>query len=575
MGKKFAIALVIGFLLIYILPLGVRPIATPDEARYGAIPREMLSSGDWIVPHLNGLRYFEKPVLGYWLNGLSMHLFGENAFALRLPSAMAAGISALFLFLLVRKYTGRHFAGILAAVVLLTCVEFFIVGTFSTLDSMFSMFVTGAMVIFFMAYSEPDRRRKLLLLMLAGGFCGLAFLTKGFLAFVILAGAIVPFMIWDRQRKDIFRTFLVPLLFAVAVALPWCIMVYAREPDFWKYFFWTEHIKRFTSDIAQHRQPFWIFVPVLLGGAMPWTVLLVVVIKGLRKVTLKDSLVRFGICWLAFCFIFFSASHGKLATYILPCFPPFALFITLGLLKYWEANQTKDFENAARLSAVIAGVAGIVLILNQILGFPATAYEQDETWRFCVAIAAVVAWGIFSFLAAKASDFRRKLVFYCCVPVLLMFCSPIIMPDILEDKISPGEVLVKYTANVRPNTVVVADGSVMQAVCWFYKRTDVYCLGDGELEYGLTYSDSRHRKLNMQKFNELLANSRADGVILVASARNYTRWKEKKQLPEPTFIDFDKDSAIVFAEFKPVAILQKDLSVSKNLVELASDAKNE
>ena len=152
--KKSSIAVIGLFLLLYILPLGVRPIVIPDESRYAKVAREMLVSGDWVVPHLNGVRYFEKPVLDYWLNALSVMLFGENAFAIRFPSAVAVGVSALILFLLVKRFAGGYSAGLLAAAVLLTCLEVFGVGTFSVLDSTFSMFATAAMVSFFFAYME-------------------------------------------------------------------------------------------------------------------------------------------------------------------------------------------------------------------------------------------------------------------------------------------------------------------------------------------------------------------------------------------------------------------------------------
>ena len=88
-------ALILVYLVVYILPLDLRPLMIPDETRYAEIPREMLKSGDWIVPRLNGLRYFEKPPMGYWLNAMSISLFGENGFAVRLSSALAAGLTAL------------------------------------------------------------------------------------------------------------------------------------------------------------------------------------------------------------------------------------------------------------------------------------------------------------------------------------------------------------------------------------------------------------------------------------------------------------------------------------------------
>ena len=75
------------FLAVFLLTLGVRPLFSPDETRYAEAAREMLESGDWIVPRLNGTCYFEKPILGYWAFAGSMKLFGRNAFALRLPSA--------------------------------------------------------------------------------------------------------------------------------------------------------------------------------------------------------------------------------------------------------------------------------------------------------------------------------------------------------------------------------------------------------------------------------------------------------------------------------------------------------
>ena len=117
------------FLLLYIMPLGLRPLLRPDEVRYGQVPREMIQSGDWIVPNLNGLRYFEKTVLGYWLHAFSIQVFGENAFAIRFPSAIAAGLSALLIFLLARRFIGGYTTGVLTLLIFLTSLEVVVIGT--------------------------------------------------------------------------------------------------------------------------------------------------------------------------------------------------------------------------------------------------------------------------------------------------------------------------------------------------------------------------------------------------------------------------------------------------------------
>ncbi|MBG0779087.1 MAG: phospholipid carrier-dependent glycosyltransferase, partial [Desulfotignum balticum] len=109
------------FLCLYILPLHVRPLAIPDEVRYAEISREMVASGDWIVPRLNGLHYFEKPVMGYWLNGLAMKLFGQNNFSVRITSAISAGLSALMVFFLSAGFSRSTRKGGMAAGIYLTC----------------------------------------------------------------------------------------------------------------------------------------------------------------------------------------------------------------------------------------------------------------------------------------------------------------------------------------------------------------------------------------------------------------------------------------------------------------------
>jgi len=545
--KKSFLGVIALFCLLYIVPLGVRPLIVPDESRYAEIPREMISSGDWVVPHLNGVRYFEKPVLGYWLNAASIMLFGENALAIRLPSALAVGISALMLFMLFQRFAGGYSAGIVAATVFLMCLEVFAVGTFSVLDSAVSMFVTAAMIAFFFAYMEDRTVKKMGLLVLMGVLCGLAFLTKGFIGLAVPVVAIVPFLIWERRWKELFTMPWVPIIAAILVAVPWAVMIHLREPDFWNYFFWTEHVERFMSDHPQHPRPFWFFIPMLAGGALPWTVLFPAVIAGVGSTRLSSSMIRFAICWLLFPFLFFSFSHGKLGTYILPCFPPLVILTAIGLLDYFEGGKKRAFILGARILAILAGILAVALVVSQVVNFMGLrAYGPSETWKWIIGAAGLMVWSGLLGYSARLLNFKKQLFLYAAAPVLFMFSAHFIMPDLSRQRKAPGEFLLNHAKRIRPDTVLVANG-LEPAVCWFYKRDDVYLIGKGgELSYGLSYDDSGHRLLTAGQLKKLIENTHGEKeVVLITDTKHYSCYRAL--LPKPIFEDMD--GRFVFAEF--------------------------
>jgi len=303
--KKLSMLLIFIFLFLYIFPLGVRPLVIPDESRYAEIAREMLETGDFVVPRLNGLRYFEKPVMGHWLNAASIKVFGENEFAVRFTSACSVGLSALMLFFLARRFAGSYFSGLVSSMIFLTCFEVFVVGVFSVLDSMFSFFITAAIICFYYAYSNSISDRlgpKNIFLLCCGIFIGFAFLTKGFLAIVLPVIIMTPFLIWEKRWKDLFTAPWIPLAAAVLVVLPWVVMIHLKEPDFWNYFFWEEHFKRFSTDNAQHKEPFFHYLLYFPAAAVPWTFLLPAAGFGFHKIKHGNPIIKFAICWFTlFC----------------------------------------------------------------------------------------------------------------------------------------------------------------------------------------------------------------------------------------------------------------------------------
>jgi 4-amino-4-deoxy-L-arabinose transferase len=550
--KRAAITIFVLFFLLYILPLGVRPMVIPDETRYAEIGREIVDTGNWIVPRLNGLRYFEKPILGHWLSALSISLLGDNAFAIRLSSALSAGLSALMLFFLIRRFINDSTTAILAASIFLTCCEVYGIGTYCSLDSVFSMFITVSMIIFFFAFMETRHFRRTVYLIGFGIMCGLAFLTKGFLAFVIPVIIIVPFIIWQHRFKEFLRVFWVPVIAAILIALPWSIMIHLREPDFWHYFFWTEHIKRFISaDIGQHPNPFWFYILFILAGTLPWTAQIGAAIYRLRKIPLKEPLLRYAICWFLLPFVFFSVCRGKLLTYILPCFPPLIVLFIIGLRQEFTTVKAGKFKFSNIISLTLIIILALTLALTQTVIPSTTVYRSVETWKWLFLIAGLLMYAILLIQAGKAASHVRKLGFSCLAPLLLMFSVQFSIPDQFLECKAPVEFLKRYKDRISQDTVLVSDNYLAPAVCWCYKRSDVFLLDKaGEFGYGLEYDAlSKQRLLDIDQFKELITKGLNRGcVTLITSTKRYVEYKPL--LPKPIFEDID--DSFVFVGFSAV-----------------------
>lgn len=536
------------FGVLYIVPLGVRPLVIPDEARYAEIPREMLASGDWIVPRLDGLRYFEKPPLGYWLNAGAIRLFGGNAFAVRLPSAVAVGLTALVLFVWTRRFTEDAAAPLLTTVMFLLSFEVLSIGVFCVLDSVLSLFLTAAIIALYLAYECETLRTRAALLVLAGLACGLAFLTKGFLALAVPVIVIVPFALWQGRLKICLRTAWAPLLVAVLVALPWVILIHRREPDFWHYFFWVEHVNRFLSPHGkQHPSPFWYYVPLLIGGAMPWTPLLGPIVQGLRHTNRNHPMIRLAICWLVFPFLLFSASSGKLGTYILPCFPPLAFLIAIGVLRCLGEGDTKGFLVGTWVVMLGAGALFVALIVA-LFAVP-DMYDRVPLWRWVIAAAGLLLWVVLCRAATTQGRVRARLALYCAGPILFMFSWHFTSAVALPPAKAPGEFLLSGASGVSGNSLFIAEHDLAAAVCWFCKRSDVIVTGGtGEYAYGLSYQDSQYRRRNVEQLVDLVVGrAREERVILVVGAEYYAQCAS--HLPRPDHEE--RDEGLVWAEYPP------------------------
>ncbi|MBV8503429.1 MAG: glycosyltransferase family 39 protein [Paucibacter sp.] len=307
----------------------------PDEGRYVGVAWEMMRSHDWLTPTLDGLPYFHKPPLFYWITAASMSLFGTNEWAARAAPLLGATLGAMALWLLIRRHGGgdaeaRVRNAELTLVALLAQPLFFLGGQFANLDTLVAGCITATVAlladaVFSMESGKPYRRA----LLGAYAMGALGVLAKGLIGFVIPGGIVVVWLLLMGRWRTFLRLLSpVGLLVFLAIAAPWFLAMQQRFPDFLHYFFVVQHFQRFAAGGFNNVQPFWFYPGVLLIASLPWW-------PWLRRLFargyLADPIARplrlLMLCWFAVPVLFFSLPQSKLLGYVLPAVPPLAWLV--------------------------------------------------------------------------------------------------------------------------------------------------------------------------------------------------------------------------------------------------------
>jgi 4-amino-4-deoxy-L-arabinose transferase-like glycosyltransferase len=347
----------------------LRPLTNPDEGRYVGVALDMLTRGDWIVPRLDGLPFFHKPPLFYWLSAASMGSFGVSELAGRMPSLLGASLAVASTFALVRRWADPTTAWVSAMV--LACMPYFYVGAqFANLD----MLVAGVMsaTIATAAYATLSREAGEAwrwLLTLAYALAGLGLLAKGLIG-LVLPGAV--YVIWTlvrgKARASLALLFFWPgwLVFA-AVALPWLVAMQLRYDSFFDYFIVTQHFRRFSGSGFNNAHPSWFFVPVILVLTMPWPLWLIAGGRKLMRRASWNDLDTLMLVWLLVIVVFFSIPSSKLIGYVLAALPPLAVLVArcaLAMVRDWRGAM-RWMQWTAGLAATLCAAAAIGLAMQQ------------------------------------------------------------------------------------------------------------------------------------------------------------------------------------------------------------------
>lgn len=530
-GTKITLLLML-FALYYLLPVPFRDLWQPDELRYAEISREMLVSGNWVVPHFFDLRYFEKPVAGYWINNLGQLLFGHTNFGVRAGALFSTLCSGLLIFWLGCRMFASRSVALLASTVFLTSLLVYGIGTYAVLDPVLLLWLTGAMCSFWYAAQARTFRQRFSGYLLLGAACAMGFMTKGFLALALPVLAIVPWMVWQRRFTELLRWGPLALLTAVLLSLPWALAIAQQAGDFWHYFFWVEHIQRFAEDNAQHKAPFWYYLPVLVAGTLPWLGLLPgALISGWQQ-RRQQAGVFYLLSWVLLPLLFFSIAKGKLPTYILPCFAPLSLLIA----GYASGNSAR-LSTALRFNGWINLLFGALTALAVISVLAPWGlahrplYSSDEKLRATLAALAFTGWALAAGFSLRTG--RWQLAALC--PLALALLVGFAIPDRIRDAKQPQNFVRHIEERLAQSRFILADNpGVASAIAWQLKRSDIFFYSSkGELEYGLSYGDARKRYVAGAEFADWLRVHRREGGVALVLMLDAGQKTPDAMLPVP------------------------------------------
>ncbi|MCE3226621.1 MAG: glycosyltransferase family 39 protein [Bacteroidetes bacterium] len=329
------IALIAG--IIFIPFIGNCPLFDWDEINFAECAREMIVSGNYSQVQLNYLPFWEKPPVFIWLQAASMNIFGINEFAARLPNALCSIVSLITLFHIGRKIHSNKF-GLLWCLIYVSTILPHLFFRSGIIDPWFNLLIFISIYNIILFVNNSSGKKEVLNALLAGFFLGLAVLTKGPAALVIVALTVLAVAILSRNLKQFLsKPFMVFAATTLFVSLSWFLFELMRGNGKVIEEFITYQVRLFETGDSGHDGPFFYHMVVLLLGCFPASFLF---IAGYRK---KEELTpfqllcrRFMLCLFWVVLILFSVVKTKIVHYSSLCYFPLTFIATLALVHFFE-----------------------------------------------------------------------------------------------------------------------------------------------------------------------------------------------------------------------------------------------
>lgn len=509
-----AILITIVLAVVYVIFLGYFPLITPDEGRYAEIAREMVLTHQYLVPHLNFILYFEKPVLFYWLTAFSIKLFGLSEWSVRLWPVIFAVLGCALTYLTTSILYSRA-AGFFAAAILSSTLLYFGMGHYANLDMTLTFFLSASLYAFILGTRLPQGSKKRFYFWSSAIAAALAFLTKGLIGFAFPAMIIGLYVLLLNQWRELKNWYLPSsILIFILVAAPWHILLQLKEPSFAYFYFITQQFARYSTLTATRYEPFYFYSLVFMIGFFPWSFFLIQAFRRFwpnwreRK---QKTIEYFLLIWFFSILLFFSLSQSQLIPYILPIFPPAAIIV---------GKYCADARNR-RSVGMLLGFIGLalcgILLIGAAMLLP-RLYAFILPGKNAMYLLALSFWFLMTVFAAH-SWFKRDKVTAALITLMVGFlvfliaCLPV-LPSLERRSIKPLAKMINHLSS--SDDLIVAYNHYYQDLP-FYTQRKIITVNwfVNELKFGIEHQKNAKQWMITHKEFWKLFNSKKRLFVLI------------------------------------------------------------
>jgi 4-amino-4-deoxy-L-arabinose transferase-like glycosyltransferase len=397
--------------------LGGWDLWNPDEPRYAQVAKEMLQGEGWIIPHLNSAVYYDKPPFLFWLIAGAAKVLGRiNETAARLPSACFGLFTIILLFFFGKKLFDER-AGFFAALVLVTCGEFFWLARRADLDITLTFFTTLAILFFYVGFQQ--KKWRVLYYLVAYGAMAVGFFTKLYPALIVPFFAVGGYFLWQRRLRFFFDpAHLAGIALLAALIGGWLYLAYLKGGV--DYLFGLLFQKTASTFFVTHghREPFFYYLWNFPANFLPWTLFVPsAIIYGLKVKEKKEIFLLF--LWFVLVFVFFSLAQAKRELYILPIYPAAALVVG----KFWADAETKKEGDSRLLSWPLLLMLTILFVTGIAAPFLAPTFGHrylSNALEIGLATAVIFAGGsLITFFSYRSN--KKTRTFFIIVAMMFAF----------------------------------------------------------------------------------------------------------------------------------------------------------